>query len=60
MPRPSVLTACVAALLLAPAALRAADSDLASLTLGKTLMGPPATAASLGGNVVMVEFWGTH
>ncbi len=50
----------VAALALALLSARAAESDLSSLTLGKSLMGPPATVQGLSGNVVMVEFWGTH
>ena len=36
------------------------DADIAALQLGKQLMGPPVTPKSLTGQVVMVEFWGTH
>lgn len=39
---------------------RAGETDLSALTLGKIILGPPVTTASLSGKVVMVEFWGIH
>ena len=60
MTRASRLTLCILALAACLPAARGGESDLSSLTLGKTLMGPPATQETLAGNVVMVEFWGTH
>ncbi len=39
---------------------QAGETDISALTIGKIIVGPPVTTASLSGKVVMVEFWGTH
>ena len=54
---PLALALCVLA---APPAPAAEATDVSSLKLGKVLLGPAVSPESLSGNVVMVEFWGTH
>lgn len=46
--------------LIAAGSALAADTDVSALKLGKVLLGSPVTVEDLRGNVVMVEFWGTH